>query len=216
MSSKISLWVGIISISATIALIEPIAIAKTSVEIAAPSYRQWQLAPISQTATPTADDYINSAVEKYGKQDYQGALADFNLAIQLRPNDVITYNNRGFLKENHLQDIQGALTDYNRAIQINPKFAEAYNNRGSLKGKKLQDIQGGLTDINKAIQLNPNFADAYYNRGVLKYARSQAASADKSRQRASAIMDMQQAIKIFQQQGKTAEAQGVNTILEKW
>jgi hypothetical protein len=111
------------------------------------------------------------------------ALADYDRAIALNPNNPGTYNNRGNLKESKLNDYQGALSDYNRAIVLDPKFAEAYNNRGNLKknNNELNDAQGALADYDRAIALNPKFAEAYYNRGNLKSGKlndSQGALAD--------------------------------------
>ena len=70
---------------------------------------------------------------QFWKKDYQGALADFDRAIQIDPNIVEVYNYRGNLKGNILQDYQGALVDFNRAIQLKPNYALLYKNRGVLK-----------------------------------------------------------------------------------
>ena len=101
--------------------------------------------------------------KKQGKLDL--ALADYNQAINLNPNDGVTYVSRGlFYYEQEKNKL--ALTDYNQAIDLNPKLAEAYNNRGLLsseQGKK--DL--ALADYNQAIDLNPELAMVFYNRGLL-------------------------------------------------
>jgi tetratricopeptide (TPR) repeat protein len=127
-----------------------------------------EVAPIPQNTAPKADDYIALAGQKLSKQDYTGALADYNRTIQLNPNLAVAYSYRAFLKEDKFQDIQGGLADYNRAIQLDPNLALAYSNRGFLKQGKLQDVRGGLADYNRAIQLDPKSAIAYNNRGSLK------------------------------------------------
>ena len=59
------------------------------------------------------------------------ALADYNKAIELDPDDAIVYNNRGLLyKAQKKEDL--ALADFNKAIELNPKYVTAYTNRGSL------------------------------------------------------------------------------------
>jgi tetratricopeptide (TPR) repeat protein len=143
-----------------------------------------RIAAIPANSAPKPDDYIALGYQKFEKQDYRGALAEYNRAIQLNPNYAIAYYHRGFLKENKLGDSQGAVADYNRAIQLNPNDAIAHYNRGSLKEYKLGNSQGALADFNRAIQLNPNLAFAYINRGSLKEYKlgdSQGALADYNR-----------------------------------
>jgi tetratricopeptide (TPR) repeat protein len=143
-----------------------------------------KIAAIPTNSAAKPDDYIALGVQKFQKQDYRGALAEYDRAIQLDPNYAIAYNYRGILKEHKLSDSQGALAEYNRAIQLDPNLALAYNNRGSLKYKKLGDSQGALADYNRAIQLDPNLAAPYNNRGILKENKlsdSQGALADYNR-----------------------------------
>ena len=97
--------------------------------------------------------------------DLEGALQDYNKAIELNPNYAEVFNNRGILKKG-MNDLEGALQDYNKAIELNPNYAEVFNNRGILK-KGMNDLEGALQDYNKAIELNPNDAMAYNNRADL-------------------------------------------------
>jgi tetratricopeptide (TPR) repeat protein len=248
MTARISLYAAL-SIGFAIALAQP-AIAKTAVEIANPidanapiKNRQiWEGMAVSQNPQPTATNYISSAIDKYRRQDFQGALADINRAIQLDPKNAQAYDVRGVFKASELQDIQGALADYNRSIQLDPNYVGAYINRGNLKDDKLQDYQGALADYNRAIQIDPN-ANVFYNRGVLRYNKLQdfqGALADLDRaiqiepnfaeaygsrgvlkydelkDRAGAIADMKQAAKIYQQQGNTGGYQRAIDKLKKW
>ncbi len=80
--------------------------------------------PLSTTSTETiqlssfdADTYFNRGIAKYDLGDYQGALIDFNQALQIKPNYADAYNNRGIVKDD-LGDKQGALADYNQAAQL--------------------------------------------------------------------------------------------------
>jgi serine/threonine protein kinase len=117
----------------------------------------------------SAKEYYDSAEAKSGKlNDTQGALADYNKAIELDPKYVDAYDSRGSLKLDKLNDTQGALADYNKAIELNDRYTFAYYNRGRLKVEKLNDPNGALADYNKAIELNPQYTDAYNGRGNLK------------------------------------------------
>ncbi|MDB9394841.1 tetratricopeptide repeat protein, partial [Microcystis aeruginosa] len=83
--------------------------------------------------------------------DYQGAIADYNQAINIKPDYALAYNNRGNAKYD-LGDYQGAIADYNQAINIKPDYALAYYNRGIAK-YDLGDYQGAIADYNQAAQL---------------------------------------------------------------
>ncbi|MFM7276915.1 MAG: tetratricopeptide repeat protein, partial [Microcystis aeruginosa] len=59
-------------------------------------------------------------------------MADYNQAINIKPDHANAYYNRGIAKY-ELEDKQGAIADYNQAINIKPDHALAYNNRGNAK-----------------------------------------------------------------------------------
>jgi tetratricopeptide (TPR) repeat protein len=121
---------------------------------------------VSNVYGQTATEYCIRGNAKGRLQDYRGAIADFNRAIELNPNLALTYYNRG-LSKYKLQDYRGAIADYNKEIELNPNFEEAYYNRG-LSKYELQDYRGAIADYAKAIKLNPNHAKAYNNRGYAK------------------------------------------------
>ncbi|WP_310488635.1 tetratricopeptide repeat protein, partial [Chamaesiphon sp. VAR_69_metabat_338] len=126
--------------------------------------------PASDSKQSSPDKDNTSVIEKdeKDKRDSLEALAKYDRAIEINPQDADAYINRGLLKYEK-NDTQGALADYNRAIKINPKDAIAHYNRGTLKYNKLNDNRGALADFNRAIEINPQNALAYINRGLLKY-----------------------------------------------
>jgi uncharacterized protein (TIGR03067 family) len=67
----------------------------------------------------TAEDYVNDAIAKTAKGDVDGALADYNKAIELKPDYAFFYYGRGKLKQVK-NDLQGALADFNKASEILP------------------------------------------------------------------------------------------------
>ena len=137
-------------------------------------------------AQNSAKEYYDSGVVKANSGDYEGAIEDYDKAIEIDHRYYATayfnrgavkwdlgddrgeaYYNRGLAKGN-LGDYRGAIEDYNKAIKINPKFSKAYYGRGVAKGN-LGDYRGAIEDYDKAtIWVNHKFADAYYNRGLAK------------------------------------------------
>ena len=100
--------------------------------------------------------YFNRGLSKAKLQDYRGAIADYNKAIELTPDDVGAYNNRGIAKKN-LQDYRGAIADYNKAIELEPNYSKAYYNRGNAK-YELKDLDGACLDWSKAGELGDSGA----------------------------------------------------------
>ncbi len=106
------------------------------------------------------------------------ALSALNKAIDLRPDYVAAYNNRGAAK-NLIGKHQEAIADYDKVIQLKPDYTEAYSNRGVTKSL-LGKYQDAIADYDKALQLKPDYAEAYDGRGSAKhlFGRSQDAIAD--------------------------------------
>ena len=123
----------------------------------------------------SAGEFFNRGNAKIKSKDYQGAIADYNEAIEIDPKNALIYNNRGFAKQLSVDEqdadaymlIQEAIADYTMAISINPQFALAYTNRGNTK-YDLRDYQGAIADYNKAIEIDPQDAFAYVHRGYAK------------------------------------------------
>ena len=113
--------------------------------------------------------YVNRglAFEKRGQLDR--ALADYDTAIAVKPDNYAPYVNRGVLR-GEAGMFDKAMADFNEAIALNPDYAETYSDRGIVYALTGQ-YDRALEDFNKALALNPDLADAYFNRGRL-YARA--------------------------------------------
>ncbi len=121
----------------------------------------------SDLATETkAEDFLIRGEEKYRKGDRQGAIEDFSQAIELNPNYVNAYYNRGIVRY-ILGDNKGAIADFNEVLRINPNLFQAYVNRGNARDDS-GDSQGAIADYNEALRINPSDSKAYYNRGVTR------------------------------------------------
>ncbi len=127
-----------------------------------------------ETITSLTDDKIKLSTQKSdaalkllraGKAKEALPLCDE--AIQLNPNNVDAWNDRGWAY-NDLKDYEKALENYNKVIELNPKYKWAYNNRGVVY-REQKKYKQALIELNKAIELDPNFAHAYANRGWTYY-----------------------------------------------
>jgi hypothetical protein len=76
----------------------------------------------SETQTASDDNseayYKRQSRLKWINDDYQGALADFNRAIQIYPNNAYFYSERGSLKFYALKDRSGAIEDWRQAAKL--------------------------------------------------------------------------------------------------
>jgi len=57
------------------------------------------LTTCSSCSRSDARKFYNAGNNKYLSGDYAGAIVDFNAAIQIDPNYIVAYNNRGLAKD---------------------------------------------------------------------------------------------------------------------
>ena len=164
-----------------------------NLNFAIPSSYLKKLLTLSKPAKPlsqanqiiSAETYFLRGNACYDLGLYDLAIANYNKAIQLKPDYDHIYNNRGLAKIWGGQHF-AAISDFDKAIQLKPDYADAYYNRGFAKDH-LGQYTAAISDYDKAIQLESNAADAYVNRGVAKH---------KLRQYLAAISDFDKAIQL--------------------
>jgi tetratricopeptide (TPR) repeat protein len=77
-----------------------------------------QLSALAQT---DVTNLVEQGVVKFDSGDLDGASADFNKAIELKPDYARPFAGRGRAKRDK-GDLDGALADFNKAIELNPDF----------------------------------------------------------------------------------------------
>lgn len=97
--------------------------------------------------------YLNRGVAKKKLRDYDGAMADYDEAIRLVPDDPTKHYNRALLYHD-MGDFGKAIEGYTKAIELNPGYAKAYGNR-AFSLKECGDIYRAKDDARKARQLDP-------------------------------------------------------------
>jgi tetratricopeptide (TPR) repeat protein len=116
----------------------------------------------------TANAYNNRGLLRYRKGDYQGALADYNAALNIRPGLAAAYVNRAAALV-ATGEKSSALKDLDRALALKKDFFQAYSNRGSLNHDLGHDKEA-LADLNRAVELNNRVGDTFYHRGYANLA----------------------------------------------
>jgi tetratricopeptide (TPR) repeat protein len=118
----------------------------------------------------TAKDYVKRAAARYLKGDLDGAIQDYNRALDSEPRAAEVYVKRGGARRAN-GDLNGAIDDFNQAYDIDPlsvrndrSVAEAYSNRGFIRTNKL-DLPGAMYDFNKALECYQGNPDLYFKRG---------------------------------------------------
>jgi tetratricopeptide (TPR) repeat protein len=111
-----------------------------------------------------AAQLADSAQAKVSKQDYQGALADLDQAIQILPTDFGLFVQRGEVKGAQ-GNFDSAIADFSQALSLNPGAAQAYAERAMAEHNK-GDLTASLADLNKALQYKPEAAGFEYRAGL--------------------------------------------------
>jgi len=124
-------------------------------------------APPAATPIPSADDHMERGMEYYERGEYDEAVAEFQAAIELEPDDAGTHRNLGtaYLEQGKYEEAAAA---YEKAIELDPDFGEAY---GDLAGAyvNLGRLSEAIAAGEKAIELAPDYAMAYNNLGFAYY-----------------------------------------------
>nr|WP_275974452.1 serine protease [Argonema galeatum] len=96
-------------------------------------------------------------------RNYSQAESIYRQAIQLYPNNAVTYYKLGNALYNQ-KKLEEAVENYRRAIQLDPNYAAAYHDLGIVlySQKKLDEA---IANYHRAIQLDPNSAITYVSLG---------------------------------------------------
>jgi tetratricopeptide (TPR) repeat protein len=100
---------------------------------------------------------------RLGQGDFDGAIADFDMAIRLGPRDATAFNDRG-RSYVYKGDMDRAYSDFDTAVRFAPDYPSALSNRGFCRIER-GEIDAAFADLNEAIRLDPKNSTAYRNRG---------------------------------------------------
>lgn len=102
-------------------------------------------------------------------QDYEGAIAEYQKAIRINPDNEwtsIVSQALGAIYHQVKDNLDAAILAYQTAIVLDPKNIDAYMSLGEAYQDK-NDIDNAIDCYCKAIQLDPNVSRLYCNLGLL-------------------------------------------------
>ena len=127
------------------------------------------LAPDNQAVDlGVASSYFYSGyVRQESERNPVAAIADYNRAIELDPDDAAVYYNRGNAHVDQGNPVR-AIADYSHALELDPDNAAAYYNRGYIQQNQ-GDLAAAIADYSQTLELDSAYATVYYNRGGAFY-----------------------------------------------
>jgi tetratricopeptide (TPR) repeat protein len=125
--------------------------------------RELALGPLSNNANL----YKARGIASYRSGDFPQAIAGFNAAILLDPDDAQAYNIRGNAWD-ELGFFKRALADYDVAIRIDPNNPTVFHDRAIMWQRK-GELDKALIDLDRAIRFSFSDARMYCDRGLVWY-----------------------------------------------
>jgi tetratricopeptide (TPR) repeat protein len=118
---------------------------------------------IEREISKEAIELYNKGVARYRAGDLEGAIAAFENALEIDPEDYDAWNGRG-ITLNGLGRNSEAIIALEKALEINPKFHFAWNNLG-LTLNDLGRKSEALTAFETALEIDPKFHMAWNGLG---------------------------------------------------
>ena len=168
-----------------------------------------QLTQAINLGSKWAGDFINRGVIHYHRNNFRGALSDYDNAVKFAPRDADCYYNRGMMRQ-EVGDYNNALTDFNTALQLAPERTEIRYQRALVK-MQLKMWNDVVSDIDSLLVRYPYFLPAYYLAAQARTQQGNTKAAFRYRQKAHDLEQRKDEIQAQQNQPNTnlliAEAQ---------
>jgi tetratricopeptide (TPR) repeat protein len=116
----------------------------------------------SKALAQQAGDYVKQGDEFKNKTDYDQAIAAYNEALRLEPNNAAAYRGRG-TSWTFKREYDKALADHDEAIRLEPSNSYGYQDR-ALTWKSQGKHDRAIADYTESIRLNPRTAVPYTSR----------------------------------------------------
>jgi superkiller protein 3 len=117
-----------------------------------------------QTPEQKAELFYEQALLYDFAEEYAKAIASYDKALEIKPDQHESWNNRGIALRN-LGRLEEAISSYDKALEIKSNQQEAWYNRG-VALDNLGRLEEAIASYDKALEIKPNQQEAWYNRGV--------------------------------------------------
>ena len=115
--------------------------------------------------------HYNLGVALTGRGQVDKAIAQYQKALEIKPNYANAHNNLGVALTDRKQ-VDSAIAHYQRSLEIRPDYAEAHNNLGlALAGRR--QVDEAIAHYQKALEIRPDYAVAHNNLAVALAGRGQ-------------------------------------------
>jgi tetratricopeptide (TPR) repeat protein len=111
-------------------------------------------------------NYEESARKAKEEGEFQKAIENYNLALEIKPDDVKLLNERGWVYHSLLK-YDSALIDFKHAANITPDYYNFFNIAYTLD--VLDSIDEAINYYNKSLELKSDYYLSYNNRGYEYY-----------------------------------------------
>jgi len=111
-------------------------------------------AAVSTPKPPDFAFYQNRANANFVLGEYDTAIVDCNMAIELNAKEPRSYFSRGVAHFNNKNCIP-AIADFDKVVELDPEEAMAYFKRGNAL-EKVGNFEKALTDYQKTVELDPD------------------------------------------------------------
>jgi len=111
--------------------------------------------------------YRRGSLKHHFPKDYEGAIKDYDKALELDKQNITYLLERGDAKVLFAK-YTDAIADYSKAIEIEPNNISCFLKRGDARALNY-DFAGAIADYTKVLEVNPKEAIAYYKRGLAKH-----------------------------------------------
>lgn len=116
-----------------------------------------------QSDNTSAAAYSSRGLARALQDKYDQAMADFERAKRLEPDDAVTYNNEATAYI-HQRKYEEALPLLDHSLELDRNYAQAYYNRG-FAWRNLGKYEKAIEDFSQALRYNPHHQLAYLERG---------------------------------------------------
>ena len=119
-----------------------------------------------------ASEYRRLANVEFRRRKYELAIAYYDKAINLDPNDAHTYYYRGCVYRSQEQH-ELAIENYDKAIDLTTEDHVEFYDERARANFSLKRYWSAIEDYSEAIRIFPNNGNYYYQRGLAKAAQKQ-------------------------------------------